>query len=105
MQHTVKLYRRFSPILIVPLNGNLFYLVMHPVLLRWISDDLDTATGDEVNGTRGAGTLPEDGVHDHAPRLKLDTFDLRKEEKKEEERLRKMRQAVVTTHDVSVSRY
>ena len=63
---------------------------MHPVLLRWISDDLDTATGDEVNGTGGAGTLPEDGVHDHAPRLKLDTFDLRIEEKKkEEERSRK----------------
>ena len=65
---------------------------MHPVLLRWISDDLDTATGDEVNGTGGAGTLPEDGVHDHAPRLKLNTFDLRKEEKKGGERGRKKKE-------------
>lgn len=52
---------------------------MHPVLLRWISDDLNAATGDEVNGTGGTGTLPEDGVHDHTPRLKLDTFDLGRE--------------------------
>ena len=62
---------------------------MHPVLLRWISDDLDAATGDEVDGTGGTGTLPEDGVHDHAPRFKLDTFDLRIEEKKKEEERRR----------------
>ena len=88
------------------MNGNLFYLVMHPVLLRWISDDLNAATGDEVDGTGGTGTLPEDGVHDHTPRLELDTFDLRNKRRKR--RRKKKRQgggrAVVTTHVVSVSR-